>query len=248
MDRFKHITFIKDVRDDSAESSALALDMAVAIAAGNDGQRKTLLIEADLNKSVLASCLGLSEGTQSRPFAAANVLLKQITLNQAVTPFKGVDIILGNPYKDNLSAIPAGYFNIFKDDFALLCGNYKRVVVAAGDFPDKAGAILYAKDAGQALIITAPDTFAVTKAYEFILSLPKAVKAWLFVAGTKNENEAARTFISLKRAVQENSGRMLYFAASAAENAGGTVKEMAQKLAENMGLLEDSDSLSALPF
>ena len=109
MDKLKHITFIKDVRDGSAESSALALDMAIAIAAGG-GKGKTLLLEADLNMSYMACGSGLLERTQGRLFTAANVLLNQITLNQAITPFRGVDIIFGNPYKDNIAAIPAGHF------------------------------------------------------------------------------------------------------------------------------------------
>ena len=237
MDKLKHITFIKDVRDGSAESSALALNMAMAIAASG-GKGKTLLIEADLNMSEMARDLGLLGKEQGRLFAAADVLLNQITLNQAITPFRGVDIIFGNPYKDNIAAIPAGYFNIFRDDFILLCGNYKRVLVAAGDFPDKTGAMLYAKDAGQALVIAAPDTFAITKAYELILSLPKDVKTWLFVAEAANENEAARTFISLKRAVQEGSGRELYFAGSVAEDPAGSLEKIARKLAEQAGLPE----------
>ena len=235
MDRFKHITFIKDVRDDSAGSSALALNMAVTIAA-NGGKGKTLLIEADLHTDGLTRCAGFSEKRQGKLFTAANVLLNQITLNQAVTPFKGVDIIFGNSYKDNIAAIPAGHFNIFKDDFVLLCGNYKRVLVAAGDFPDKAGAMLYAKDAGQALVIAAPSPFAITKAYELILSLPKAVKPWLFVAEATDENEAARTFISLKRAVQEGSGRELHFAGSVAENSTDSLEETAKKLIKQMEL------------
>jgi len=242
MDKLKHITFIKDIRDDNTESSALALDMAVAIAAGG-GKGKTLLLEADLNMSYMACGSGLLERTQGRLFTAANVLLNQITLNQAITPFRGVDIIFGNPYKDNIAAIPTGHFNIFKDDFALLCGNYRRVLVAAGDFPDKAGAMLYAKDAGQVLVIAAPDTFAITKAYELILSLPKDVKTWLFVAEATDENEAARTFISLKRAVREGTGRELHFAGSAAEDPAGSLEKMARKLVEQTGLLKNLSSL-----
>jgi hypothetical protein len=115
--------------------------------------------------------------------------------------------------------------------------------VAAGDFPDKAGAMLYAKDAGQVLVIAAPDTFTITKAYELILSLPKTAKTWIFVAEATDENEAARTFISLKRAVQEGTGREIYFAASTAEDPAGSLEKMARKLAEQMGLFENLSSL-----